>query len=135
MIYAPVSNLNLYSNNHVYLNYGVHWLFNVLVKGEQANGFVLLRALEPMEGLDIIRARRQRPHDRDLCSGPGRLTHAFGINGETHGESFLHAPSRGMRRGDQPIECLAGPRIGISRGQDLAWRFGQAGSHHLSRPF
>jgi DNA-3-methyladenine glycosylase len=119
---------------YVYLNYGVHWLFNILVKGTDGIGFVLLRALEPKEGIDQIRERRQGRCDRELCSGPGRLTQALGIDGEIHGEKFLCSKDRGIRLGSE-VECLTGSRIGISRGQDLPWRFGMPGSRHLSKPF
>src|ERR1700735_5823360 len=64
---------------YVYLNYGVHWLLNFLVKGGNANGFVLIRALEPTDGRDLMRQRRGGLEDRRLCSGPGKLTQAMAI--------------------------------------------------------
>lgn len=119
---------------YVYLNYGVHWLFNVLAKGAEASGFVLFRALEPAEGLPFMEYRRCRQKVEELCSGPGRLTQALGISGEHHGAAFLGGKARGIRLA-APSEVLRGPRIGISRGTDLPWRFGAPQSRHLSRGF
>ena len=76
---------------YVYLNYGVHWLFNVLVKGGDRSGFVLFRALEPVAGTERMRERRAGVKDPLLGAGPGRLTRAFGIDGSAHGVGFLHA--------------------------------------------
>ncbi len=118
---------------YVYLNYGVHWLFNLLVKGGEAEGFVLFRALEPVAGLEVMARRRARQRIEDLCSGPGKLTQALGIVGRDHGRRFLGAGTRGIRLGE-PIDARCGARIGISRGVDLPWRFGAADSKHLSRP-
>ncbi len=122
---------------YVYLNYGVHWLFNVLVKppGGGPGGFVLLRALEPLAGIDEMRARRGRVvPDPQLCAGPGRLTRALGIDGSAHGTAFLGAPESGIRLG-LPVVPAAGPRIGISRAVALPWRFGDPNSLSLSRKF
>lgn len=84
---------------YVYLNYGVHWLFNVLVKGPRGDGFVLFRALEPMIGVETMLARRgDRPIEK-LCSGPGCLTKALKINGSHHGSRFIGAPHRGIMEG------------------------------------
>ena len=68
---------------YVYFNYGVHWMLNVLVKGE-ANGFVLIRALEPRRGVELMKRRRGVNDLRQLCSGPGKLTQAFAITGRDH---------------------------------------------------
>ncbi len=119
---------------YVYMNYGVHWLFNVLVKGGKRSGFVLLRALEPVSGLEPMRQRRQGVADHLLGAGPGRLTRAFGIDGSVHGAAFLRDEGSGIRPG-KPVEIIAGPRIGISRATDLHWRFGDPASRSLSRRF
>lgn len=119
---------------YVYLNYGVHWLFNVLVKGGKAQGFVLFRALEPMKGLAAMRRRRKREGAAELCSGPGRLTQALGIGRGVHGCRFLEGSERGLRAG-AAVGILRGPRIGISRGRELPWRFGEHSSACLSRGF
>jgi DNA-3-methyladenine glycosylase len=119
---------------YVYLNYGVHWLFNVLVKGRKRGGFVLLRAIEPVDGIGSMRTRRPGAADHLLGAGPGRLTRALGINGTAHGTPFLRAAGCGIiPRG--PVETVAGPRIGISRATELHWRFGDPTSRSLSRRF
>ncbi len=118
---------------YMYLNYGVHWLFNVLVKEGDRDGFVLFRALEPVKGLEAMRARRPGCADRDLCSGPGKLTRALGIHGGHHAAEFLSEPQRGLWQGE-PLEIVTGPRIGISKGKELPWRFCAARSPSLSRP-
>lgn len=109
---------------YVYLNYGVHWLFNVLVKSDQGSGFVLLRALEPLH---------ESEHSR-VAAGPGKLTKYLGIERLAHGQEFLGEFERGMEIGEKTEVCV-GPRIGISRGQDLPWRFGDPQSPSLSRRF
>jgi DNA-3-methyladenine glycosylase len=118
---------------YIYLNYGVHWLFNVLVKDGEMDGFVLFRALEPVAGLAAMRARRPNCPDHGLCSGPGKLTRAMDIHGGHHAAEFLSEPERGLWRGE-PLEVRTGPRIGISKGKELPWRFCAVGSRSLSRP-
>lgn len=119
---------------YVYLNYGVHWLFNILVKGGARSGFVLFRALEPVSGIEQMRGRRPGAQDHLLGAGPGRLTRALGIDGTSHGKHFLRSETCAITPGESP-EILAGPRIGISRATDLHWRFGDAASLSLSRRF
>jgi DNA-3-methyladenine glycosylase len=116
------------------MNYGVHWLFNILVKGGKRSGFVLFRAIEPVAGLDLMQQRRPGVKDPLLGAGPGRLTRALGIDGIAHGGSFLRAEGCGILQGT-PVKPVAGPRIGISRATDLMWRFGDPESPSLSRRF
>lgn len=119
---------------YVYMNYGVHWLFNVLVKGGPRSGFVLFRALEPLAGIAHMRERRPGTRDNLLGAGPGRLTRALGIDGGAHGSRFLRSKGCGIRRGE-PLDIIAGPRIGISRATEVHWRFGDPASPSLSRRF
>lgn len=119
---------------YVYLNYGVHWLFNILIKGPEGSGFVLIRALEPVEGLEAMRERRGRFPDKLLMAGPGRLTQALGISGEDHGCRFLENGPGTMEVGDA-ASIVSGPRIGISKATELEWRFGDAASKCLSKKF
>jgi DNA-3-methyladenine glycosylase len=119
---------------YVYLNYGVHWLFNILVKGGERSGFVLFRALEPVGGVELMRERRGPVSDCQLGAGPGKLTRALGIDGSNHGTRFLATNDCGIIRGPVVATC-AGPRIGISRAADRHWRFGDPASPALSRKF
>lgn len=119
---------------YVYLNYGVHWLFNVLAKGEKASGFVLLRAIEPLDGLDAMRSRRPSVADHLLGAGPGKLTRALGIDGSAHGTDFLNVAGCGISLAETAEVC-SGVRIGISKAVDLPWRFGDPQSRSLSRKF
>ncbi len=126
---------------YIYLNYGIHWLLNVLVKGRagpRTDGFVLIRALEPLAGLAAMRQRRGPSiDDRHLCSGPGKLTQACGVPPTWHGRSLCADPKRGFyaRPTDEPAApVVADVRIGISRAADLPWRFLLAGSRCVSRP-
>jgi DNA-3-methyladenine glycosylase len=117
---------------YVYLNYGIHWLFNVLIHGPGMSGFVLFRALEPVEGIDLMVARRGRPALFSLCSGPGKLTAALGIDGSAHGAAFLGGEQTGLMTG-RAAEIVSGPRVGISRAEELPWRFHERGNPHVSR--
>lgn len=119
---------------YVYLNYGMHWLLNILVKGGEREGFVLLRAVEPVSGLEAMRKRRGHFKDELLGAGPGRLTQALGIDGSTHGLAFLRQAGRGIWSGNAG-QITDGPRIGISKALHLPWRFGDAESRSLSKPF
>ena len=119
---------------YVYLNYGVHWLFNVLVKGPDREGFVLFRALEPVAGIETMRTRVPHLPVPKLAAGPGRLTKALGILGSDHRLDFLARADCALRWGT-PHAVVAGPRIGISKALDRMWRFGEKGSRSLSCPF
>jgi DNA-3-methyladenine glycosylase len=119
---------------YVYLNYGVHWMFNVLVKSDEGSGFVLFRALEPVSGIERMQERRVGVADHLLAAGPGKLTRALGIDGSAHGAEFLEIAGCGIVRG-KPVEVCAGGRIGISKATELPWRFGDPVSRSLSRKF
>ena len=118
----------------MYLNYGVHWLFNLLVKGPLRSGFVLLRAIEPLLGIEHMRARRPGIRDHQLGAGPGKLTRTLGIDGTAHGATFLGWDDCGITCG-KPITPVCGKRIGISQATQLPWRFGDPASTALSRKF
>jgi DNA-3-methyladenine glycosylase len=115
---------------YVYRSYGVHWCVNFVCRPASA---VLIRALEPTQGLDEMRARRGLDDDRKLCAGPGRLCEALAITGALDGASLLAAPFV-LRRGKLTGEVTCGKRIGITKAADAPRRFVLAGSRYLSRP-
>jgi DNA-3-methyladenine glycosylase len=112
---------------YVYLNYGVHWLVNVLCLDERTGhaGFVLFRALEPTDGVAQMQLRRGTEDLRRLCAGPGKLTAALGIKGSHHERPLTGDPAFCLRPSNisTAIETIADRRIGISAGKDLPWRF------------
>ena len=118
---------------YVYFNYGVHWMLNVLVKGE-ANGFVLIRALEPRRGVELMKKRRRVDDVRQLCSGPGKLTQALDIT-DRHHEMDLCADPRHCFMSDTQatFDVVGDKRIGITRSAHLPWRFTLRGSPFVSR--
>lgn len=118
---------------YVYRIYGIHWCLNV-VGGVEAGAAVLLRALQPAHGLDLMRERRGVEVERALCSGPGKLAQALGITGALDGHALDAAPFALLPRDAAP-PLVTGPRIGITKAADEPWRVGLAGSRFLSRPF
>lgn len=120
---------------YVYLSYGIHSLLNAVAEPEGEAAAVLIRALEPNAGLSEMRARRGGRPDRELCSGPGKLTEALGIGLDANGadlgrDPFLLAPREPGWSG----EVLAGPRVGITKAVERPWRFSLAASPFVSRP-
>jgi DNA-3-methyladenine glycosylase len=123
---------------YVYFSYGMHALLNVVCEREGVGAAVLIRALEPLEGIELMRERRGLVRDEDLCSGPGKLTQALGVGLELNGTDLFAGPIRlgpaiAPRSGRDRI--LSGTRIGITKAPDLPWRFCAAGSRHVSRPW
>jgi DNA-3-methyladenine glycosylase len=118
---------------YIYFSYGAHWMLNVLVKGKE-NGFVLIRALEPLSGIELMKKRRGVHAEQRLCSGPGKLTQALEITNRHH-EMDLCADPRYcfMRDPNAIIDVVADPRIGISRSAHHPWRFTLRGSPFVSR--
>ena len=118
---------------YVYRSYGIHWCLNLVCDGEGVPSAVLVRALEPTDGVEEMQARRGLEDPRQLASGPGRLCRALAITGEHDGLS-LDRPPFELRERNEPAEVLAGARVGISRAVELPWRYAEAGSRFLSRP-
>ena len=124
-------------NAYVYFSYGVHSLLNAVAEEEGIGAAVLIRALEPLDGIDEMRARRGLSRERDLCSGPGKLTQALGIGLSLNGSSLVDGPIEMLARepGAAAPRIAVGERIGITRAAELPWRFCDADSAHVSRPW
>jgi DNA-3-methyladenine glycosylase len=122
---------------YVYRSYGIHALLNVVVEPAGVGAAVLIRALEPIAGCDLMRARRGRERATDLSSGPGKLTQALGIGLELNATSVLAGPIvLGPPPPDRPLpRLLTGERIGITKAVELPWRFSAAGNRNVSRPW
>jgi DNA-3-methyladenine glycosylase len=119
---------------YVYLNYGMYWLLNVLIKGGSEDGFVLIRAIEPTSGVDTMRERRGvEKLDTALCSGPGKLAQALGVTGADHGLDLCGAGTeRGFRAGHCNASVISDVRVGITKSAHLQWRFLLEGSRFVS---
>jgi DNA-3-methyladenine glycosylase len=121
---------------YVYRSYGVHAMLNAVCEPEGVGAAVLIRALEPLRGIELMQARRGLRDVRRLCSGPGKLCQALEIELDLNGSDLgagpieILPPPRGWR--DPPV--AVGPRVGITRATELQWRFCVAGSRFLSRP-
>jgi DNA-3-methyladenine glycosylase len=121
---------------YVYRSYGIHWCLNLVCEGVGEGSAVLIRAVEPTDGLDAMRVRRGVTEDRLLCAGPGRLAQAMGVTKALDGLPLDAPPfALGAAPSGEAIGIVAGPRIGIRRAADVPWRFGLAGSRFLSRAF
>jgi len=122
---------------YVYRSYGIHALVNAVTEPEGVGAAVLIRALEPTTGLDLMRARRGRDAVGDLCSGPGKLTQALGIDVALTGSDLAGGP---IVIGPRPPEwegreTVVSPRIGITKAIELPWRVSVAASRYVSRPW
>ncbi len=121
---------------YVYFSYGMHSLLNAVAEPEGEAAAVLIRAIEPVWGIEEMQRRRRRKKLRELCSGPGKLTEALGVGLEHNRLSLLEAPFE-LRERDPSGEAPAiteGPRIGITKATELPWRFCSAASPYLSAP-
>jgi DNA-3-methyladenine glycosylase len=117
---------------YVYRSYGMHAMLNVVAKPAGETGAVLIRALEPIGGIDLMRARRGREEIHDLCSGPGKLCQAMGITLDDHGLDLLANDRIRLAEGMPVAAVCHGPRIGITRAVEWPLRFWEAGSPFVS---
>ena len=122
---------------YVYRSYGIHALVNLVCEPAGVGAAVLVRALEPVAALDAMRERRGLHAVEQLCSGPGKLTQALGIELGLNGTDVIAGPLRiGPRPpGWEDVEIVAGTRIGITKAAELEWRFCAVGSRSVSRPW
>ena len=120
---------------YIYMNYGVHWMLNLLVKGGERSGLILIRALEPRRGLALMKARRGVDGVRRLCSGPGKLAQALDITKRHHEMNICIDPRHCLLPAENSKTLVvADPRIGISRSREFPWRFTLADSPFVSVP-
>jgi DNA-3-methyladenine glycosylase len=121
---------------YVYRSYGIHALLNAVCEHQGVGAAVLIRALEPLEGIESMRRRRGVERIERLCSGPGKLTQALGIELRDNGADLARGPIviSGRPREWREVEVAADRRIGITKAVELPWRFSAAGSRFVSRP-
>jgi DNA-3-methyladenine glycosylase len=121
---------------YVYLSYGIHSLLNFVAEPEGEAAAVLIRALEPVEGIELMRRRRGIESVEELCSGPGKLTQALGIGLELNGIPLDRGPIQvtGRENGTRAPRIVTSERVGITKATELPWRFTEAGSRFVSRP-
>jgi DNA-3-methyladenine glycosylase len=119
---------------YVYRSYGIHWCLNFVCEEEGSASAVLIRALEPTDGLALMRRRRGVTEELLLCSGPGKLCEALGITHRHNGLALDRAPFE-LRAREATPQIAVGVRIGITKAIEHPWRYGLKGSRFLSRPF
>jgi DNA-3-methyladenine glycosylase len=117
---------------YVYRSYGIHTMLNVVTEPNGETGAVLIRALEPLEGIELMQRRRETVRLPLLCSGPGRLCQALGIELDWHGTDLVTSDRLWIAHGEPAAEVASSGRIGIGRGQEHPWRFWVAGNPHVS---
>jgi DNA-3-methyladenine glycosylase len=122
---------------YVYLSYGIHSLLNFVTEPGGTASAVLIRALEPTDGIEVMRRRRGRAEIEQLCSGPGKLTEALGVDLSLNGADLFAPPFElASPTGDWAgAELVTGPRIGITKAAELPWRYCVSGSRFVSRPW
>lgn len=119
---------------YVYRSYGIHWCLNFVCEEEGSASAILIRAIEPTEGLAAMRRRRGLPDERALCSGPGKLCEALGVTIKHNGLPLDRPPFELRARASEP-DIVVGPRIGITKAVEHPWRYGLRGSRFLSKAF
>jgi DNA-3-methyladenine glycosylase len=122
---------------YVYLSYGIHNLLNFVTEPQGTASAVLIRALEPTDGIELMKERRGRGDVEGLCSGPGKLTEALGVDLALNGADLLAPPFELDPASGKwaAAEVVTGPRIGITKAADLPWRYSVSGSRFVSRPW
>ncbi|HUC52291.1 MAG TPA: DNA-3-methyladenine glycosylase [Xanthobacteraceae bacterium] len=119
---------------YVYRSYGIHWCMNFVCETQGSASAVLIRAIEPVEGVAQMRRRRGVKDLRLLCAGPGRICEALGVTA-AHNGLALDAPPFALFARTAQVEVVAGVRIGLTKAVEKPWRYGEKGSRFLSKPF
>jgi DNA-3-methyladenine glycosylase len=122
---------------YVYRSYGIHALLNAVAEEDGVGAAVLIRAIEPLEGIELMRERRGVARDEELTNGPGKLTQALDIGLDLNGADLERGPVR-IQAPDPAARApkiVVGERIGITKAADLPWRFCDATSRYVSRPW
>jgi DNA-3-methyladenine glycosylase len=119
--------------SYVYLNYGVHWLFNVVAEKRGVGGAVLFRAIEPIEGVGLMKKRRGVVDELKLCSGPGKLSCAFGLSGKHNGLDLVESKELFFVDVGEHPEVVVSQRVGIAKGKEHMLRFCESGNRFVSR--
>lgn len=117
---------------YVYRSYGIHTMLNVVAQRSGETGAVLIRALEPLEGIPLMEQRRGVVDERHLCSGPGKLCQAMGITLDLQGTDLVTSGQLWLAAGERISEVTVSGRIGISRAVDDPWRYWATGNVHVS---
>lgn len=120
-------------HTYVYFTYGMHWCFNVVAEDEGTGAGVLIRALEPVQGINLMKKRRNKASVHDLCSGPAKLVQAMGISKNDYGKPLYKDDLYITKPKLENIKISFGPRVGISKAKEKPWRFWISGSKFLSR--
>jgi DNA-3-methyladenine glycosylase len=118
---------------YVYFTYGMHWCFNVTAEEAGVGAAVLIRALEPIEGIELMKKHRDKEHESELCSGPSKLVQAMGIGKEDYGKPLFEGALHIKPRKITNFKVAIGPRIGISKAKDKKWRFWIQDNRFVSR--
>lgn len=108
---------------YIYFTYGMHWCFNVVAEPEGVGAGVLIRALEPTRGIDLMKKRRGRDNLHELCNGPAKLVQAMGISKADYGKALYKGNFYLAEQKIQGFEVNSGPRVGISKAREKPWRF------------
>ncbi|HXB15036.1 MAG TPA: DNA-3-methyladenine glycosylase [Solirubrobacteraceae bacterium] len=120
---------------YVYRSYGIHAMLNAVCEPEGVGAAVLIRALAPEAGIELMRARRGVSDERELCSGPGRLTQALAIGLELNDTPLDHGEVVVLPREGPVPAVVSSVRVGITKAAELPWRFSAVSNPNVSRPW
>lgn len=119
---------------YVYFTYGRHWCFNITAETSGVGAAVLIRALEPTIGIDLMKMRRGKDSLYELCSGPSKLVQAMGITKSDYGKPIFSGKFQlHLKEESANLDIRSGPRIGVSKAKDRPWRFWLKDNRFISR--